>query len=173
MISKKLQILIALTAHLESTITGLASPATLLGKVFRGRVVFGEEVKPPFLAILEDPRQIAPEEAGSANLVRNENWRLLIQGFVPEEDDHPSDAAYDLMARVEQRMSRLVEEPPNGMRGGRYPTEFRLGGLVSSLQFQIPVVRPGKDDVSDTAYFYMPVAVGLKTDITNPFEQEI
>lgn len=182
MISKKLRIMIALTEHLQgitpawvdlpAEIMGTICPYDLSEAVYRGRVVFGDDVPQPFLAILEAPRQLDPSGAGSQELIADEDWTLLVQGFVKDDKKHPTDPAYDLLAWVQMRMARITMEKPNGGRGGKYPSEWRLGSLVADVRYQIPIVRPGKDGVSDTAYFYMPISVGNVTDLTMPFVQE-
>lgn len=184
MISKKLALMKALTAHLEGitpawvdlppalVAAGAVCPYDLHKKVFRGRVLFGDEVKNPFIAILEAPRQINPNGGGDAKLLQDEDWTLLIHGFAEDDPKHPTDPAYQLLAWVQMRMARITTEVKNGSRGGQYPSEWRLGGLVASVRYQIPIVRPGNDDVSDTAYFYMPISVGTVTDLTQPFVEE-
>lgn len=182
MISKKLQIMKSLTEQLEGinpdwtdlppAMTGQVCPYDLRGKVFRGRVEFGDEVRNPFIAILEAPRQLDPLAAGAGQLIDDENWTLLIQGFAEEDRKNPSDPAYQFLAWVQMRLARITSEKKNGGRGGEYPLEWRLGGLVANIAYQIPIVRPGKDNVSDTAYFYMPISVGTVTDLTMPFVQE-
>ena len=181
MISKKLRIMKALTDHLKGItpawvdlppeMTGEVCPFDLSSKVFRGRVEFGDEVQEPFLAILEAPRQLDPNGAG-AGLVQDEDWTLLIHGFAEDDKKNPTDPAYELLAWVQMRMARITTQRRDGGRGGLYPSEWRLGGLVADVRYQIPIVRPGKDNVSGTAYFYMPISVGNVTDLTMPFVQE-
>lgn len=182
MISKKLLLLKKLTTHLEGItpswvdlppeMTGEVCPFDLSTSVFRGRLEFGDEVPNPFLAVMEAPRQLDPFGAGSARLLLDEDWTILIQGFAQEDKKHPLDPAYDLLAWTQMRMARITHEAKDGSRGGIYPQEFRLGGLTAEIRYQIPIVRPGKDVVSDTAYFYMPISVGTVTDLTMPFVQE-
>lgn len=182
MISKKLKIMKALTAHLEGInpdwadlppeMTGETCPYDFRDSVFRGRVEFGDDVKLPFLAVLEAPRQFDPNGGGTGKLNQDEDWTLLIQGFAKEDRKHPTDPAYDMLAWVQMRMARITETNRHGGRGGRYPSEWRLGGLIAEIRYQIPVVRPGKDGVSDAAYFYMPISVGTVTELTMPFVQE-
>jgi hypothetical protein len=182
MISKKLLIMKKITAHLEGIVPtwtdlppemdGVECPYDLSKSIYRGRVVFGDEVKPPFIAILEAPRQIDPNGGGDSRLLQDEDWTLLIQGFAIDDKKHPTDPAYDLLAWVQMRMSRITAERKSGGRGGQYPQEWRLGGLVAPIRYQIPIVRPGQDDVSGSAYFYMPISVGTVTDLTMPFAQE-
>jgi hypothetical protein len=182
MISKKLKIMKLLTVHLSGItpdwvdlppeMLGEECPYDLSDSVYRGRVIFGDEVKTPFITVLEAPRQLDPRGAGTAELLSDEDWTLLIQGFAKDDKKHPTDPAYDLLAWTQMRMSRITVEKKNGSRGGLYPQEWRLGGLVADVRYQIPIVRPGKDDVSDTAYFYMPISVGTVTDLTMPFVTE-
>jgi len=182
MISKKLKVLKVLTQHLQGMNPawqdlpeGMESevcPYDMGQSVFRGRLTFGDEVPVPFIALLEAPRQFDPLSAGTANLIEKDNWTILIQGFATEDIKHPLDPAYDLLAWTQMRLSRITVEKPNGARGGLYPMEWHLGGLVADIRYQIPIVRPGKDDVSDTAYFYLPVSVGVVTDLTMPFVEE-
>ena len=172
MISKKLAVLRFLTNHLEGTNPDWDPdcPFDLRDSVYRGRTVFGDETKTPFIALLEAPRQIAPNGGGDASLIQSEDWTVLIQGFGDEDEEHPSDPAYELLAWVQKRMARLTQQPTSGRTGGTYPNEFRMGDLKIEILYQIPVVRPGKDDVSNTAYFYMPIGIKIVTDLTNPFE---
>lgn len=181
MISKKLAIMKALTEHLQGitpdwtdlpeAMAGEVCPFNLSKQVFRGRLEFGDEVKNPFIAILEAPRQLDPNGAGN-DLIQDEDWTLLIQGFADKDTKNPLDPAYTLLAWTQMRMARITTEKKNGGRGGLYPNEWRLGGLVADVRYQIPIVRPGKDNVSDTSYFYMPISVGNVTDLTMPFVQE-
>lgn len=182
MISKKLKIMKALTDHLKGitpdwtdlppAMAGEECPYDLSESVFRGRSEFGDEVKSPFLAILEAPRQLEPNGVGTSRLIQDEDWTILIQGFAPDDKKNPLDPAYELLAWVQMRLARITTPNVNGARGGLYPSEWRLGDLVSDVRYQIPIVRPGKDAVSDTAYFYMPISVGKVTDLTMPFVKE-
>lgn len=182
MISKKLAIMKALTEHLQGItpawvdlppeMAGEVCPFDLSKSVFRGRLEFGDEVKNPFLALLEAPRQFDPNGAGTERLIQDEDWTILIQGFADDNQKNPLDPAYTLLAWTQMRMARITADKKNGGRGGLYPNEWRLGGLIADVRYQIPIVRPGKDTVSDTAYFYMPISVGNVTDLTMPFAQE-
>lgn len=182
MISMKQKLLLRLTEHLEGVnpdwtdlpgdMAGETCPFDLRGAVFRGRLIFGDDDNPPFIALLEASRQIDPNSVGQSKLTQDESWTLLIQGFAADDPKHPTDPAYLLLAWVQMRLARITTDKANGGRGGQYPNEWRLGGLTANIGYQIPIVRPGKDDVSDTAYFYLPISVGVVTDLTQPFVQE-
>ena len=173
MVSKRLKILRALTSHLEKTVydPGGENETTLDKRVYRGRTVFGDEVDLPFIVILEAPRQLQSLVAGDEKTKRKDEWRLLIQGFAPDDKKNPLDPAYEFLALVEERMSRLVAQKDNGA-GPKFPAEFRLGGLVGGILFTNPIVRPPDNDVSDTAYFYMPVTLQVVNDMESPFIEE-
>ena len=140
MISKKLAIMKALTKHLQGItpawtdlppqMAGEVCPYDLSQSVFRGRLEFGDEVKNPFLAILEAPRQLDPNGAGN-DLVQDEDWTLLIQGFADDDQRNPLDPAYSLLAWTQMRMSRITAQkktslPPLwGKRWGPSSTRLR------------------------------------------------
>ena len=174
-VAKRSAILMKLTQHLQpieyDSYNG--NHYSLASSVFRGRTVFGDEVHEPFLTILEKPRQLIGPVAGDSKVVRDDTWDLLIQGFATDDKKNPLDPGYELLAHVEQRMSRLLLQKTNG-GGPVYPDEHLLGlkGLVTGLSFIIPIVRPPEVDVSDTAFFYMPLSIGVKTDMATPFIEE-
>lgn len=175
MISKKIVALRRLTTHLEGieyeSETADLGTVSLASKVFRGRTVFGDEMVPPFLAILEAPRQLVAEGRGESKTKLRYDWKLLIHGFVPDYPKHPTDPAYELAAYVEQRLARLIQQESSGA-GPTYPDEFKLGRIVEDILFTNPVVRPPDNDVSDTAYFYMPVTFEFVADMVSPFTEE-
>lgn len=173
MISKRVDILKALTAHLEAVVyrEGEVDETTLTGRVFRGRTIFGDDTDNPFLVILEAPRQLASEIGGDDKTKRKDDWRLLIQGFAPDDKINPLDPAYDLLAAVEKRLARLTSQKDNG-GGPLYPEEFRLGRRVETILFTNPIVRPPDNDVSDTAYFYLPVTIRVVNDMEAPYTEE-
>ncbi len=173
--SVKLAILKKLTEHLQpiefDSYNG--KHYSMEDAVFRGRTVFGDEVHEPFVTILEKPRQLLGPVAGDSKTVRDDAWDLLVQGFAADDKKNPLDPGYELLAYVEERMSRLLLQKTNG-GGPVYPEEHLLGmkGIVTSISFIIPIVRPPEVDVSDTAFFYMPLSIGVKTDMAKPFIEE-
>lgn len=128
---------------------------------FRGRVVFGETDPLPMTAVLEVV--IPPDQYPSApdNPNRHGGWDLMLQGFVDDDFENPTDPAQYLLADV---VSRLAKELPrvyeDGIFGMKAITELRLG---------VGVVRP-PDEVSAKAYFWLPVTVVLVEDLSNPYD---
>lgn len=172
--SKQLRILYALMGHMGGINPTNVDPATeaaydvsLEDKIFIGKAVFGKEVEYPAVAILEKP---VPEELIPANVertVRKEYWTLLLQGFVEDGDPHTTVPAYDLKAKVEMRLAQIVSLDNKG--DPTHPAIHLLGGLIAGMTIAQGVVRPPTPNVSSTAFFYLPLVIEMKTDVTNPY----
>lgn len=128
-------------------------------RVARGRVRFGSSDPIPMLAILEDPRAIDANNAKSGVPVAANQFRLLVQGFVDDDKDHPLDPAYQLSADA---ISALVRAKAN-----QYDI-LGLGGQVTALSIGQPVHRPGQDDVSEHAYFIFGLTISMIEDLERP-----
>lgn len=178
--SKQLRILQKLTTHLEGINPTNDDPATgdpytidLRGKVLRGKSVITVDDAEDIVSILEFPRQDIYAPVGGHGIVREISWMIMVQGWPRDDPNNPSDRAYTIKAMVEQRLSRLVVEKSNG-RGPAYPDEYMLGqhegvNELTSLIIAPGVVRPPEDTVSRLAMFYMPLVLGVKLDVSNPY----
>lgn len=171
-ISQKRYILQELTEYLETISVANGYIHDLDGKVFRGRMTFGNETKAPFLSLMEAPRQIDPTgNVGQTKSLQNEDWTLLIQGVADNDPKHPLDPAYDLLADVQAAFGKLIAtEPSTG--DPENPELYMLGGLLVDLRFQVPIARPPEKDVSDTAFFYFPFTLRVVTDMRDPYYEE-
>ncbi len=139
------------------------------GKVYRGRTQFGEEVAPPFLSILESPRPLDPNSGGETKLTRQSRWPLLIQGFATDNRLNPTDPAYDLAADVERALSKIMETDDQGMP--KYPAIYHMGEWNIGIALQEAIVRAPDPDISDTAFFYLPVFLDVVTDMRSPYTE--
>jgi hypothetical protein len=173
---KQLRVLKKLTAHLEGINPDNVDPATnaaytrdLRGKVFRGRSLLTVKDASEALAIWEYPRQDIYAPVGDHGIVRMESWSLMLQGWPVDDPENPSDPAYELLAQVEMRLSRIVAEKSQGREGGLYPDEFMLGGDLGSLIIAPGIVRPPEDAASRLAMFYMPLVLGVKVNVADPY----
>lgn len=183
--SKQLAILKALTAHLEALAITVPAPVPdtgpipdppdppvswpLEGRVFRGRTVFGAEEAGPFLSILEGRRpDQGPLEAGADNLTRNEDWHLLVQGFMDDDPDRPLDNLYRLKAVVEERLAMLVAVNPDTGQPAQ-PGHYLLGGLLLDLKIGPGVVAAATPTTGGTEAFYLPLVAGFAMDVAAPF----
>jgi hypothetical protein len=88
---------------------------------------------------------------------------LLIQGFVKDDMDNPTDPAYVLCAEVTAAIVKAKKDKRDILGlGNRMP-------CVTDLAIGQPVVRPADGDVSDVAYFFLPVVLTVVEDLENPF----
>ena len=175
--SKQLLILKAFTLHLEGMNPTAIDPGTednylidMRAKVVRGRTTLGaaEDDSPPVLSFLEKPSPEVGIPAGEQGVRRLENWTLLLQGFAPDDKKNPTDPAYLLKAQVEQRLSQIIEiDPSTG--DPVFPDVYLLGSLIIGLTIGQGVVRPPDKQVSPTAFFYLPLIVKMKTDVSKPY----
>jgi hypothetical protein len=140
------------------------------GKVFRGRIILGEEIKPlPAVSIVEAPQTDSNASfAGDSSQGRHDMWNLFVQGIVDDDKLNPTDAAYELAATVEQRLSRITSvDRVSGV--AVYGNEYHLGGLISDLQIMAPIVRPPEKTVSSSAFFFLPLKVGVPRSADSPY----
>lgn len=162
----RLQILKALTLHLEGINPDNGYTDDLRGVVFRGRNLLGanDKTKKPALSLIESPTPDIAMFTGEFDDYRRDNWTLLIMGLVADDPANPSDPAYIMADIVTKRLGRLTATKSGGRDA--YPDEFMLGGLISSLNIAPPIVRNPDDKVSSTAYFYLPIRVGVVDDLS-------
>lgn len=173
-VPKQLLIMRRLTAHLEQISAtfypdfGFPEDFNLAGAVYRGRTTLGPSDTYPALSILEAPNPKNGNPSGEGNKKRAEDWVLLVQGFVKDDAENPTDPAYELKAIVEFHLARLVAI--NERTGDPlFPDEYLLGKLITGLTIGQGVVRPPEVNVSPKAFFYIPLTVKLVTDPTKPY----
>lgn len=134
-------------------------------KVFRGRAVFGDGDPIPMVSILEPPlppdRQFAPDGAAETHGL----WELIVQGFVQDDKNHPTDPAHLLCADVLRRLA---------LEKQREKTDMRVFGFkcIKRLVIGPPVVRPPDAVVSSKAYFWVSVSIDIAEDMTKIYTQE-
>ncbi len=172
--SKQLRILKKLSTHLEGVNPDNGYTYDLRDKIVRGKSVIPVDQAEDVVSILEFPRQDIYAPVGEHGIVRQESWMLMLQGWPEDDPENPSDPAYLMKAEVEHRLARLITENPNG-RGPKYPEEFMLGehnGKRELLTLTIApgVVRPPEDAASRLAMFYVPLVLGVKINVADPFE---
>lgn len=168
--STKLTVLKRLTALIEGTlispIDGIDLPTDLTGRVFRGRLFFGDDDPKTMISILEAPRQIGSRYTDD-DQAKSGPWSLLIQGWCPEDKANPTDSVYGLLDDVERRLGRIIALRGSDGRA-KYPEHYMLGAslngdgyLISGFQMGDSIVRPPQEGVSSKSFFYLPVQVGL------------
>jgi hypothetical protein len=168
MIPKKLLILQKLTDHLKGITPDNGYQMDVSANVYRGRSVFGSSDPVPAISILEFPKPDVGVFGGSERHAHLEEWMLLVQGWAKNDNANPTDPAYILAASVQQRLYDLIAVSPHSGFPVN-PDLFLLGGLVTGLSIGPYSVRPPDNQVSSTAYIFLPLRVGVQTDVSQPF----
>lgn len=166
----KLQVLKALTAHLEGITRANGYQHDLGGKVFRGRAVLGANEQVPMLNILETPSPLDGFFADEQKTLRRDTLVLLVQGWAEDDARNPTDPVYPLLADVQRRLSDIVSLD-EGSNRPRWPGVYMLKGLISDMDIGQDAVRPAQEGVSAKAFFYMPIRVTLPVNLIDPTEK--
>lgn len=156
----RLKVMKALTLALEEISVADGYQHDLAGRIYRGRVMFGERDPIPMLSILEVPlpldQIVSPRDAtASAG-----GWDLMIQGFVEDDAKNPTDPAHRLLADVKKRLA--LEK--------RRVTLGEVFGInaISGIRIGPGVVRP-PDEVSAKAYFWLGLVIEMVEDLADPY----
>lgn len=157
---KRLRILQALSTILEGITVNNGYGVDVKG-VYRGRAVFGANTPLPAISLIEPNKTDYGDFADENLMVRKDKWLVLVQGWVEDDPENPTDPAYRLAAAIEKRLSD-VNNP-------KIPGSFRLRGLISGLTMAQPVCRPPEDAISSKAFCFLPIIIGLESDLTNPY----
>lgn len=137
------------------------------GRVFRGRTVFGDKDPLPMLSLLEVPIPLdqlsAPEDSG----LSSGGWELMVQGFLRDDRENPTDPGHVLMADVKQCLA--LESQKANYQGKDTNGILGLGRQVPKMVIGPGVVRP-PDEISAKAYFWLTITLELAEDLTRPYE---
>lgn len=133
-------------------------------RVFRGVDTFGQNHPLPLVSILEHPRALDQALGPGGATVSTGEWDLLVQGFVPDDPDNPTDPAHRLAAEVVAVLAAERERRNDLLGFG-----FRCP-CVTGLEFGSPVVRPADGMVSTQAFFLLGVTLTLVEDPARPFD---
>lgn len=163
----RLEIQKRLTGLLESINPTAGFQHDMSGKVFRGRLIFGAETPIPALAILEVPIPLDMLPSPSTSPSARGPWELMIQGWVKDDRENPTDPAHVLMADVkkclaQERRKMDWDEPEQGILG--------LGRSVTGMYIGSGVVRP-PEEISAKAYFWLTVTLDLAENLEEPYEE--
>lgn len=145
-------------------------------RVARGRTWFGPSDPLPLVSILEAPEPEQQDVASRGATHSAGEYHLIVQGFVADDPQHPTDPAHVLAAEVisvlaAARTRRLAGHGRAGDIlgfGSRAPC---VGDIRVSRNAVVrpPDLQPDGSGVSDTAYFYLPIVLDLYEDVLNPF----
>lgn len=160
----------ALAKLIETTITpDNDRPFDLTGLVFRGRLRYGHNEPIPMVSILQAPNlDIETNDAGKGRQ-RTTEKTFLIQGWVADDFDNPTDPAHELLAEVKYALGQILD-----MEGEHFMLQSYSNsgeGLISNIRISSGLVRPPEATISDKAYFWLPILVTLVEDLSNPYVQ--
>ena len=147
-----------------------APSGTTKSRVFRGRNIFGFTDPMPMVAILQNPHTEPNQQLDGRYSGQNVGPKeFLIQGFVEDDPDNPTDPAEYLLADVQKCLALhkrsqsgpMVQQAYFGVTGtpGNGITDFHIG---------TGVVRP-VDDVTPYANFWLLLTIEIAEDMANPF----
>lgn len=159
----RLRVLDALTDVLKTITPGNGYVHDLSQAVFRGRSIYGENDPLPMVSILETPIDIEQIISPEFSVDSTGDWDLLIQGFVEDDPENPTDPAHFLMADVKKALIRERKRRNNGDIN-----ILNMGGLVDKLNVGAGSVRPS-DEISSVAYFWVRITLRLVEDLENPY----
>lgn len=166
----RLIVLKRLTALIETMSVADGYPYDLVGRVHRGRTIYGEETNMPFISIIEAPRPGFNNYAGVDEATAT-TWDLLLQGYCEDDMKHPSDPLYVFAEAVENVMSKAVLMLGDGSGRAAFPEWYLLGRdeeettWVHSFQFGPSVVRAPDGTPMTKACFYLPVKLGIAREV--------
>lgn len=157
----RLRVLKALSTSIEGVNPTNGYQHDLRNAVFRGRIIFGPRDPLPMISILEAPIPLEVVRTRGENIKSTGPWELLIQGFVKDDHQNPTDPAHHLMAEVK---SILVKEK----RRDRGHNIFGLGARVAEMYIGQGSVRP-PDEASDKAFFWLTLTLVIGEDLEDPY----
>lgn len=162
----RLTILKQLTTLLEAvTVADPSGPISMVGKVYRGRGVFGNETPVPAISILEAPIPPDPRLNSNPDPTYHGLWELVIQGWGKDDLDNPTDPAHPMLADTKrllaiERQKLDWDEPEEGILG--------LGRSVTNLYIGSGVVRP-PDELSSKCYFWLTLGLDIVENMADPY----
>jgi len=141
----------------------------MMERVYRGRDTFGPGDPETMVSVLEgvEPGEDVAE-APVNTPIAGYWWSILVQGWVPDDRDHPTDPAYLLLADVRQR---LIAEKSRKLPGSHQPDPFGLGpgkNRVEDIRVGPGVVRP-PDRLSDKAWFWLRLELRIVDNAADPY----
>jgi hypothetical protein len=151
----RLEALRRLTTLLETIRIADGYLHDMQGRVFRGRILYGEKDPVPMIALVEPPVPVdpfrTPEDAPAGSII----WEMMVQAFVKDDPLNPTDPAHMLLADVRKCLwtHKSTKHVDRGFLSfGQYTN------TVTDMIIGDPKVRPS-DEVSAKAYFWLPLSL--------------
>ena len=127
-----------------------------------GRIKYGKNDPLPMISILEAPIPLEAIRTAREYEMSSGPWELLIQGFIDDDLDNPSDPAHHLMAEVK---AVLVKNK----RAERGNNILGMGGRVVEMTIGQGSVRPS-DEASDKGFFWLTLTIRVVENLEEPYE---
>jgi hypothetical protein len=162
--SKRLQILKALTAQLETISIANGYMHDLTGGVHRGRPDFGSETDKPYIGIFEVRPEELPNRADET--VQEDQWVVGIQGTVQAGTDHPTDPAHNLLADI-KRCLAVVLRPDSPVSPNPY---YMFDNLIADMKLDGGITFVPVEDQS-AAVCVMKLTIDLVEELEDPFDE--
>lgn len=163
----RLRVLQALTSTLQSITPANGYDHDLSACVFRGRLIYGDNDPVPLISILEAPLPDDPVITPPSGTTWSGQWRLMIQGWVDDDKDNPTDPAHYLLADVKKALANARKQM---IRPGKGNNLLGMQGRVTNLLIGACVVRPAEEQVNELASFLLSVTLEIAENMADPYE---
>lgn len=167
----------AIAAAIDEISVATGYSLDFTGKVFRGRLIFGDGDPVPMISIIEPP---LPNEMRPSPLLSTTEdgwWDIIVQGFVRDDRENPTDPAHLAMADVKKRLAQELKRKGEGSErnqpnpfGVNYDENGQLRkNRIEQFKIGAGVVRPPEEAVSTKAYFWLTLRLKIVEDNNDPF----
>ena len=157
----RLRVLKALTLVIQGVTPANGYEHDLATSVFRGRIKFGEGDPIPMISILEAPIPLENQRSPNDSGLSSSKWELLIQGFIRDDSENPSDPSHGLMGEVKAAIVKNKKQD----RGNNI---LGMENRVVSLNVGQGAVRPA-DEASDVGFFWLTLTLQIVENLEDPY----
>ncbi len=149
----------------------------LADSVFRGRLIYGDNDSVPMISIIEPPLPNEMRPSPMVSTVEDGWWDIIVQGFVRDDRENPTDPAHVAMADVKRRLAMELKRKGTGANA-RQPDPFGVNfnadgstrrNIIEQFKIGAGVVRPPEEAVSTKAYFWLTLRLKIVEDNLDPF----
>ncbi len=159
----------ALSDIVERTVTTAnGRDFDLTGVVYRGRQRYGHNEPCPMVSMLQAPNIDLDNDNVGTGTIRKSNKSYLIQGWADDDSVNPTDPAHALLAEVKRALSPILDMDHADYMLKSYNTDNSEIGLIEDINISTGLVRPPEMQVSEKAYFWLPVIVTFVENISDP-----
>lgn len=163
------RIMLALEAVLEEITIADGYSKDMTGAVLWGRVRYDENDPLPMISLLEPPVPPDWSNAAGSKVVGDGNWPLLVQGFVKDDYERPTEEAYFLAADAKRRLAlEKFRDRGQDILGMGPRNNNGSGNAVLDMFIGSEVIRPS-DEQSSKAFFWLPLTLKITENHLQPY----